>query len=140
MGSCLFLLAFLDIKGGSMEYQADGGVKVRGCAGTGLRRNYPVRYSVGERVWVGRKARMGKVESVVIKRSRVSVPDRPSPGGYATAVVYTDTFNRVWIENELVNQEEAQELLQWSAERKAAGVRAMYETGACFPISPEGCA
>lgn len=123
-----------------MEYQAGGGVKVRGCAGADVKRNYQVRYSVGERVWVGRKARMGKIESVVIKRSRVKVPDEPSYGGYAIAVLYTDTFNRVWIESELVSQEEAQELLQWSSERKAAEIRAMYERGACFPISPEGCA
>lgn len=123
-----------------MQYQADGGVKVRGCAGTGVKRNYPVRYSVGERVWIGRKAMMGKIESVVIKRSRVKAPDRPSPGGYSIAIVYTDTLNRVWLEDELVSQEEAQDLLQRNAERMAKEIRTQYDRGACPPISPEGCA
>jgi hypothetical protein len=122
-----------------LEYEASGRVRVNGCAGISYARNYLTEYSVGDRVWVRKKASLGRFESVVIKRVRVGSAGNPSYGGSETVVVYTDTFNRVWMERELVSLQEAEALVSSYNSMVSAKTREMYDRGACLPIKPEGC-
>lgn len=122
------------------QHQSSGRVRVKGCAGFELKKNYPAAYSVGQRVWIGRKARAGVFESVVVKRVRASVTSEPSYAGIDVAIIYTDTFNRVWVEQELVNQTTAQALVDAHRAWVRRMSQALYDGTACFPIRPEGCA
>lgn len=115
------------------NYESSGGVKVNGCAGFASKRNFPVRFSPGDRVWIERKARRGRIESVVLSRFHLN----EAGGGFV--VVYADTFNRVWLEYELVGQDEAEALLEAHRRAFLARNRSLYASGACFPIKPEAC-
>lgn len=115
------------------NYESSGGVRVNGCAGFTSKRNFPVRFSPGDRVWIESKARKGKVESVVLNRFHVN----EAGGGFV--VVYADTFNRVWLEYELVDQAEAETLLEEHRRIVLERSRSLYAGGACFPINPEAC-
>ena len=121
------------------EYEATGRVRVNGCAGTGSRPDYEMMYGVGERVWMAGKARIGKIESVVIKRSGRKMGGRISYCGVNWQATYTDTFNRVWMEHELVTEQQAMNYVDSYNERILAAIRKKYDEGACFPIKPEGC-
>ena len=115
------------------NYESSGGVRVNGCAGFASKRNFPVRFSPGDRVWIERKARRGRAESVVLSRIHVNEVG----GGFV--VVCVDTFNRVWLEHELVGQGEAEALLDAYRRDELDRVRSFYASGACFPIKPEAC-
>lgn len=121
------------------EYEAIGRVRINGCAGTGSKPDYDMMYAVGERVWIAGKARMGKIESVVIKRSGRKMGGRISYSGIDWKTTYTDTFNRVWMEYELASEQEAMYYVDSYNERMSAAIRKKYDEGACFPIKPEGC-
>jgi hypothetical protein len=122
-----------------LEHQASGRVRLNGCAGITLVKNYPALYAVGQRVWIRQKATMGKFESVVVKRVRINTTKAPSYGGVEIVVVYADTFNRVWIESELASQAEAEALVESHRSDFRSRLRSLYDAGACFPIKPEGC-
>lgn len=122
----------------AFEYNASGKIKVNGCSESGSKRNILSKYDSGERVWILSKAKMGKIESVVIKRSRAARPDSVSYSGVEWSTVYTDTFNRVWMERELVTGLEAEEIISEYSEKILQETRRFYE-GECFPIKPEGC-
>lgn len=115
------------------DYESSGGVRVNGCAGSDFSRNFPMRFSPGDRVWIERKARNGKMESVVISRSHIN------KAGEGFVAVYVDTFNRVWLEYELIDQGEAKILLEAHQRAELARARSLYSGGACLPISREGC-
>lgn len=124
----------------SMDYSANGDLSLRGCAGVSRKNNYAVRFAVGQRAWVAAKARSGRIESVVIKRHRLNNTENPFYAGFGVVAVYTDTLNRVWMEDELVNQAEAEALLE-SYNRVMRGVaNDANERGLCLPLGPEGCA
>lgn len=81
-------------------YQSDGGLTLGGCATIEIIRLYPVAFSIGSKVYIKEEANKGVFEAVVIKRiNRVS-----------GIINYVDTFNRIWLENELVAQSVAQSL------------------------------
>ena len=110
-----------------------------GCAGLGLYKNYTVLFLVGSRVYVKRKARLGVMEPVVLKRINRVVAESASYRGVRPEINYVDTFNRVWIENELLSEENAVDLsLQYWSNIDQLG-RRMFEEDGCFPIKPEGC-
>lgn len=121
------------------EYEAIGRVRINGCAGTGLRPDHEMMYGVGERVWIADKAKIGKIESVVVKRSGRKMRGRTSYCGVDWQITYTDTFNRVWMEYELVTEQQAMNYVDSYNERMIAAIRKKYDEGACFPIKPEGC-
>lgn len=122
------------------SYDTMGSVRVRGCAGFEIQKNYSVRFAVGERVWIASKAKVGISESVVIKRSRVRIPEEPSYGGYVVVVVYTDTLNRVWVEEELIDIAELQSLLALYEAGRSRRTRTEAGLLGCFPIKKEQCA
>lgn len=111
-------------------------IRVVGCAGLSIKQNLIVRFLVGDRVYIRKKARMGLIESVVIKRINGVFPKYE---GFNTAIQpdvnYVDTFNRVWLEDELVSQETAIDLARIYLENiRQEGLRFFEEAGGCWPM------
>jgi len=119
----------------SLYHQASGGVtRIVGCAELGIKQNLIVRFLVGDRAFVRRKARLGAMESVIIKRINGVFPKYE---GFNTAIQpdinYVDTFNRVWMEEELASQENAMDLARIYLENiRQEGLR-FFEEGGCWP-------
>lgn len=121
-------------------YEGSGRVRVVGCAGLGLSKNFLTLFLPRERAWIRDKAHLGVIESVVIKKINTLAPDSMvSDWGSEPEVTYTDTFNRVWIEDELTSEENAVDLARIYWENVAQHARRVFEEGGCFPIKPEGC-
>ena len=120
----------------SLNYETSGGtVGVVGCAELGIKQNLIVRFMVGDRAFVKRKASLGMMESIVIKRINGVFPKYE---GFNTAIQpdvnYVDTTNRVWVEEELVSQERAIDLAKIFLENaRQEGLR-FFEEGGCWPI------
>lgn len=113
-----------------------GGIRVVGCAGLGMQQRLIVRFLVGERVYIRKKAHLGVIESVVIKRINGVFPKYE---GFNTAIQpdvnYVDTFNRIWFEDELISQENAVDIARIYLENiRQEGLR-FFEEGGCWPTS-----
>jgi hypothetical protein len=89
-----------------MLYEAVGHIRISGCAIKLLRKNYYINFPVGSRVFIKRKAKEGVLESVVLKKVQRIVRGN-SYSGVEPVISYIDTFNRVWIEEELTWEENA---------------------------------
>jgi len=79
-------------------YVATGGVSLSNCVDFTVVYNYIYKFNIGSRVYIKYKAGRGILESVVIKK--VNLVDV-----YSTEkqiLNYVDTFNRVWMEDELL--------------------------------------
>jgi hypothetical protein len=122
-----------------INYEATGHIRLAGCAGLGLYKNYTILFLVGSRVYVKRKARLGVMEPVVLKRINRVALESASYRGVQPEINYVDTFNRVWMENELLSEENAVDLARkyWGNIEQIG--RRMFEEDGCFPIKPEGC-
>lgn len=113
-----------------------GTIRVVGCARISIKQNLVVRFLVGDRVYIRRKAHLGVIESVVIKRMNGVFPKYE---GFNTAIQpdinYVDTFNRVWLEDELITQENAIDLARIYLENvRQEGLR-FFEEGGCWPTT-----
>lgn len=121
----------------SYYYQgSSGGVRVVGCAKVAIQQKLIVRFLIGERAYVKHKAKLGVIESILIKRINGVFPKYE---GFNTAIQpdvnYVDTFNRVWIEDELISQERAIDLARVYLENiRQEGLR-FFEEGGCWPTS-----
>lgn len=125
-----------------MDYSHEGSGRIRvvGCAGFSATKNYLTLFSPRQRAWVKKKADLGVVESVVIKRINTLRPEEMvSDWGSEPEVTYTDTMNRVWLEDELTTQENAVDMARVWWENVAQHARRVFEEGGCFPIKKEGC-
>lgn len=122
------------------SYEGSGGVRVVGCAGFEGVKNFLTRFLPRQRAWIARKARLGVIESVVIKKINTLLPEEAiSEWGSEPEVTYVDMFNRVWLEDELVNEETAVDRARIYWENVAQDARTMFQEGECFPIKKEGC-
>lgn len=112
-----------------------GGIRVVGCAGINIQQNFIVRFLIGDRVYIKRKAIIGKIESVIIKRMNGVFPKyKEFNEAVQPDVNYVDTFNRVWLESELITQENAFDLAKIYLENiRQDGLR-FFEEGGCWPI------
>ena len=121
------------------NYEASGRIRVAGCAGLGLYKNYSVLFLVGSRAYVKKKARLGIIEPVVLKRINRVYPNSATYRGSKAEINYVDTFNRVWMEDELLSEENAVDLarIYWGNIDQIG--RRMLEEEGCLPIKPEGC-
>lgn len=72
----------------------------------------PYAYAIGSTLFIRDRAFHGTLEKVVIKKAIVQTE----------LDTYVDTFNRVWLENELVSEETASELAitYWTQQRENA--------------------
>jgi hypothetical protein len=120
------------------DYEAKGTIKIVGCAKITTEKNYIVKFLEGSRAFVRKKARLGKLESIVIKRVRRVPLGSPSRYGIQPEIMYTDTFNRVWEESELISQEDAVDLAMIYWQNISQEGRILFEQGgACLPIPSE---
>jgi hypothetical protein len=121
------------------EYQASGSLRVIGCAGLNFQKKYIVLFSVGDKAYLKKKARFGKMEFVVIKRIARQIPEIAQTYGSQPEIMYVDTFNRIWAEYELMLKENALDLATLYWEHLKQEGRSLFEENGCFPIKPEGC-
>ena len=118
-------------------YYATGRIRISGCAGTDFKNNYFVAFATGSKVFVKKGARRGKFERVVIKRTNIVFPKVSY--GITPAVMYVDTSNRVWSEEELVSEEDAVDMVDSYVAYSGQRRREYFEGEGCLPITPEGC-
>jgi hypothetical protein len=88
------------------SYQSSGFVKFFGCPIILIRRLYPSKFSVGEILYVLRKARLGILEKVAVKKVNLNLH------GNEASFIYKDTFNSLYNEEELCRYIEAQQEVQ----------------------------
>ena len=120
------------------EHEPTGKIRVVGCAGVKLKKNFLALFTVGSRVYIRKNARMGELKSVVIKRFAKSLADSLDRHSNPM-IMYTDTFNRVWAENELLSEENASDQAMIYLKNIEQEGRRLFEENGCFPIPPEGC-
>lgn len=92
---------------------AEGKIELFGCAKVTLELDFQVDFAIGERVFIKKKAKTeGVLASVVIKE--ITRNEYSSYAGFQ--VIYIDTFNRLWLEEELVNLTRAADMakLYWA--------------------------
>jgi hypothetical protein len=90
-----------------MIYQSIGSIRITGCSIIKFKKNFLVNFAIGSRVYIKKKAKIGILESVVIKKIYRTLPEKYTYQGIDAVISYVDTFNRVWIEDELVWNEDA---------------------------------
>lgn len=120
------------------EYEATGRIRVVGCAGVKIKKSFLALFKVGSRVYIRKNAKRGELKSVVIKRFAKSLAD--SLDTYSNPMImYTDTFNRVWAENELLSEENAADQAMIYLKNIEEEGKRLFEENGCFPLPPEGC-
>lgn len=123
----------------SVNYEASGRIKIAGCAGIVLQKNFFTLFPVGSKAYIKQQAKKGKIETIIIKRiNKFPAYQQPSQR-IIPEIMYTDTTNRVWAEYELTTQENAVDFSRIYWERIRQETRRVFEEGGCFPITPEGC-
>ena len=124
----------------SHSHDGSGIIRVVGCAFVEVKKNFFVLFEEGHRAWVRKKAHLGTMESIVVKRVNAIFPrGRPSEWRVQPEVTYTDTFNRVWLEKELITQENAVDIARIYWENIAQSARRALEEDGCLPSTPAGC-
>jgi len=84
-------------------YNSQGDIKFFGCPIVFIRRLYPSKFSVGEVVYILRKARLGILEKVAIKKVNLNLKTNEP------IFIYKDTFNSLHNEEDLCRYIEAQQ-------------------------------
>lgn len=91
-----------------MEYESKGSIKILGCSIVRWTKNFfDVYFPVGSKAYIKKKALIGILESIIIKKIYRTMPQKYTYQGISPTVSYVDTFNRVWIEEELTWKENA---------------------------------
>jgi hypothetical protein len=117
-----------------MNYDGQGRVRIAGCAGLGIKDNYETQFQVGSKAYIKRRAELGIVEPVFIKRINRVYPRPILYRGVVPQINYVDTLNRVWVEDELCAEATAVEAAKASRIR-----RRMLAEYLCTPPKTEGC-
>lgn len=111
-----------------MIYEAEGKIELFGCAKVAVEFDYPVDYAIGDRVYIKEKAKTeGVLLSVVIKETTRN--EYTDMSGYV--VGYVDTFNRFWLEEELVTLPTAADLAKLYWEQLQQEALQLMKTG-CY--------
>jgi hypothetical protein len=103
-----------------MEYQPSGKISVFGRSEVLFRETYEIYYDIGSRVYIRSQAKKGILETIIIKKIHRNMPDIYS--GVIPIVSYVDMTNRVWLEDELADQNDAFDFyhVYWSRIKKMA--------------------
>lgn len=81
------------------------GLKLKGCAAIKVESYYPFKYAKGSTVYSCQTARKkGKLEKVTVKRVYLHLK------GGVPVIMYLDTTNELWMENELCTHQEVLDL------------------------------
>jgi hypothetical protein len=86
-------------------YTPTGRVFVFGRSEILFKQTYEVRFNIGTIAYVKKQSEKGILEKVLIKKIHRNAPEIYS--GVIPIVSYVDNTNRVWIEEELVDQDDA---------------------------------
>jgi len=90
----------------AFTYVAAGGLRIKGCADVGLSKRYAVKFAVNGTAYVCDKASLhGVIQPVIIKKIYIHEYAR-----YGFQVTYQDNTNRIWLQEELCNAQEASSL------------------------------
>lgn len=86
-----------------------GGISIAGCASPiELVKKYPHKFGINSSVYVKKKAQnKGILERLIVKKVNRVLSSSPTKAGIKGDFNYIDTFNRVWMEEELVWQPDA---------------------------------
>ena len=90
-----------------MIYEPVGGLRVSGCAVKRSQKRYETYFSIGSKAWIKQKAIVGILETIYIKKIYRTVSENYKYQGIQPSITYVDTFNRVWLEDELIWEERA---------------------------------
>ena len=91
-----------------LTHEASGGMVVAGCAGIKLQRKYAILFPPNSKAYIKRNSKFGgKIEYVVIKKANKHFPNNSEESGVQPDIIYLDTNNRIWTEDEFVTQEQA---------------------------------
>lgn len=82
-------------------YKSSGKIKFYGCPTILIKRLYPSKFSVGEILYILRKARLGILEKIAVKKVYLKFIENE------TVFIYKDTFNSLHNEKDLCRQLEA---------------------------------
>lgn len=106
-------------------YEASGGLNLRKCGiGHSVDPKYVrnVAFSVGDQAWLKYRAEKGILESVTIKKIKLT-PSLYEGRGWCL-VIYFDTFNAAYNETDLIYYSEALALVQDYLARKKLAIAA----------------
>ena len=120
-------------------HEAEGIIRIAGCAALKAKQNFIVLFLVGSKAYIKKMAIKGKMQFVVVKKINRLMPESLSRYGIQPEVMYIDTFNRIWAEDELTTEENAVDFATAHWRRIAEEGRIMFEEDGCYPIKPEGC-
>ena len=90
-------------------YQASGKIKFKKCGLNWVFSPLYIQYltfDIGDRAWLRFRALEGKYQSIVVKKYRL-IPSLYEGKGHSD-VLYFDTFNRAYNEDDLITYEQAQ--------------------------------
>jgi hypothetical protein len=90
-----------------MIYESIGKLKISGCAVKRVIKKFETYFPVGSKAWIKKKAKIGKLETIFIKKVYRTISENYSYQGIQPVITYVDTFNRVWLEDELTWEENA---------------------------------
>lgn len=99
-----------------MNYTASGTLKLKGNSITCSSNRVFIKYSIGDFVFIKEKALKGILEKICIKKHYIDVKKNPY------LIKYQDTFNRAWLEYELIPHKEAVDLSIAYYEKKLQGI------------------
>jgi hypothetical protein len=119
-----------------MIYQATGSIRITGCSFNKIQKNFLVYFAVGSRVYIKKKAKLGILESVVLKKVYRTAPEKYQ--GVQPVISYVDTFNRVWIEDELTWEADAIDYAKVYWRRVEQDAQRLLEQGRCLSDPPCG--
>lgn len=115
-----------------MIYEASGFLRITGCGIIKIEKNFLILYSLGSKVFIKKKAKMGTLESVVLKKVHRTEPENYHYNGIQPVISYVDTFNRVWIEEELITEAYAIDLAKIYWRRVEQDAQELLEKGSCL--------
>jgi hypothetical protein len=115
-----------------MIYEASGLIKLTGCAVKRIDKNFLILYALGSKVYIKKKAKMGILEAVVLKKVNRTEPENYAYDGIQPVITYVDTFNRVWIEEELIQEAYAVDLAKIYWRRVEQDAQELLEKGNCL--------
>jgi hypothetical protein len=118
-----------------MNYQATGSIRITGCSLNKLQKNFLVYFSIGSRVYIKKKAKLGILEPVVLKKVYRTEQEN-FYNGIQPAITYVDTFNRVWMEDELTWEADAIDYAKIYWRRVEQDAQELLEKGGCLRYPP----
>lgn len=88
------------------EYEFNGMINCGGCSLVKVTNKYFILFENGSKAFIKNKAKKGILEFIFIKNSYVN-ENFSSRNGMELLIIYQDTLNRIWAEEELVFENEA---------------------------------